>query len=132
MMPTRTDSLRTPAWLLKGLTRSEPGVLELDNGRLAFTTEQGRVFQAPLEDVRDITFPWYYFGGGAKLTVNNTRYRVSFVRPNDASDVPSRLLAGAGGAGAALGLLTVGRKVLDIGQGRAAGKAWKAALASQV
>ncbi len=123
-----TDSLLTPAWLLKGLTGSVPGVLELESGRLAFTTEEGRVFEAPLAEIRDVVFPWYYFGGGAKLTVNGERYRLSFVRPNDASDVPGRLLAGAGSAGAALGLLTVGRKIRDIGSGRAAGKAWKELL----
>ncbi len=128
MAPTKADSLCTPAWLLKGITGSVPGVLELHAGRLAFTSEEGRVFECPLEVLRDAKFPWYYFGGGVKLTVNNERYRLSFVRPNDASDVPGRLLARAGGPASALGLLTVGRKIMDIGEGRTAGKAWKAVL----
>ncbi len=130
MMPTQNDSLFTPAWLLKGITGSVPGVLELHNGRLAFTTEEGRVFEAPLAEVRDVKFPWYYFGGGVKLTVNNESYRLSFVRPNDASDIPGRLLARTGGPGAVAGLLTVGQKIVDIGEGRAAGKTWKAVLTS--
>ncbi len=130
MTPSANDSLCTPAWLLKGITGSVPGVLELHNGRLAFSTEDGRVFEAALNDVREVNFPWYYFGGGVKLAVKNERYRLSFVRPDDATDVPGRLLARTAGPGVVAGLLTVGQKIVDIGEGRAAGKAWKAVLTS--
>jgi hypothetical protein len=119
--------LRTPAWQLIGLTRSEPGVLELINGSLAFTTEEGRLFHASLADVTNVHFPWYYFGGGVKLTVGSRRYRLSFVRPNDETDIPGRLMARSQDGGAAA-LLTAGRKVRDIGEGRRAGRAWRAAL----
>lgn len=126
-MDARTPvALRTPAWLLVGLTGHRPGVLELAAGRLAFTGEEGRVFEAPLAAVEDVVFPWFYFGGGVKLTVAGTRHRVSFVRPNGAEAVPPRLLEGA--EGGALALLTAHEKLRDIGEGRAAGKAWKAAL----
>jgi hypothetical protein len=121
-----TKTLRTPAWQMVGITVSVPGVLELADGRLGFTTVEGRVFEAPLAEVSDVVFPWYYFGGGVKLRVGGEQVRISFVRPNDATDVPGRVLAGEGDAGAAL--LTVGRKVDDIGQGRAAGSAWRAIL----
>ncbi len=121
--------LRTPAWLLVGLTGSRPGVLELADGRLAFTAEDGRVFEAARRDITDVVFPWFYFGGGVKLTVAGTRHRLSFVRPNGAEDVPARLVDGtADVAGGALALLTAHEKLRDIGEGRAAGKAWKAAL----
>ena len=120
-------ALRTPAWLLIGLTRSEPGVLELADGVLAFTTEGGRLFAASLSEVGNVRFPWYYFGGGVKLSIGSVQYRLSFVRPNDASDIPGRLMARTeDGGGAAL--LTTGRKIMDIGEGRRAGKAWRAAL----
>ena len=131
MIASPNDSLRSPAWLLEGLTRSVPGVIELDDGRLAFRTEQGTVFDVPVIEVHEITFPWYYFGGGLKLTVKNTRYRLSFARPNEASDIPGRLLAGAGAAGSVVGLLTAARKVRDIVVARAAGRAWKAMLAGR-
>lgn len=128
------EVLRTPAWLLIGLG-NVPGVLELADGRLGFTTEEGRVFEAPLSQINDLKFPWYYFGGGMKLRVGNEKYRVSFVRPNGASDVPGHLFARTdilGAAGDVVGLLTAGRKFLDVGQGRRAGKAWKSVLAAQL
>jgi hypothetical protein len=122
-------SLRTPIWQLVGLFGNRPGLLELAGGRLAFTTDEGQVFDAPLSEVTAIKFPWYYFGGGMKLRVGAARYRFSFVRPNGAEDIPGRLLAREGDAVAAL--LTAGRKIADIGTGRQAGKAWKSVLGAQ-
>jgi hypothetical protein len=81
MTTTLTATLCTPAWLLKGMTGSAPGLLEIENGEIVFTGEDGRVFGAPIDEVATI-FPWYYFGGGAKFTVGRNTYRVSFVRPN--------------------------------------------------
>lgn len=124
------DALCTPAWLLVGITGSTPGVLELADGRLAFTTEEGRIFDVPLAEVSAIKFPWYYFGGGIKFSIGADNYRLSFVRPNDASDIPGRLLARTE-LGGPVALLTAGRKVLDIGEGRRAGKAWKSVLAAR-
>src|SRR5262245_46016581 len=118
--------LRTPAWLLVGLFGNRPGVLELSGGRLAFHTGEGCLFDAPLAEVTAVTFPWYYFSGGVKVTVQGKRYRFSFVRPNGAEDVPGQVLAREGNP---LGLLTAGQKVVDIGSGRQAGKAWREALA---
>ena len=125
-----SPDLRTPAWLLIGLTRSEPGVLELADGILAFTTEAGHRFAVSVSELGRVHFPWYYFGGGVKLEIGAVEYRLSFVRPNDASDIPGRLAAKTGD-GAAEALLTAGRKVMDIGVGRRAGRAWKAALRSE-
>ncbi len=121
-------SLRTPAWQLLGLFGNRPGMLELAKGRLAFTTDEGRVFEASLAEVTDIKFPWYYFGGGMKVRVGATKYRLSFVRPNGAEYVSGRLMAEAGNP---LALLTVGHKIADIGSGRQAGKAWKRVLTGQ-
>lgn len=126
------EVLQSPAWLLVGIGNT-PGVLELDDGWLAFTTEEERVFHTPVAQVEDLKFPWYYFGGGMKFRIGDKKYRISFVRPNGASDVAGRLLAKTdvgGAAGDAFALLTAGRKVLDVGSGRGAGKAWKSALGS--
>ncbi len=129
-MAQPVQNLRTPAWLLMGISNSE-GVLELAGRRLAFTSPKGRVFDAALADITNITFPWYYFGGGVKLQVGQSRYRISFVRPNGGAYAASDLLASTGtAAGAAGALLTTGLTVQDIGSGRKAGKAWKAALAN--
>lgn len=119
-------NLRTAVWLLEGMTRNRPGVLELFNGVIAFTAAEGRVFEGPVSAATDVEFPWYYFGGGMKLTVGGTRHRISFVRPNGAEVAEARLLEGTGAEG--LSLLTVHQKIADIGEGRRAGKAWKAAL----
>ncbi len=124
------NALCTPAWLLTGIA-NKPGVLELARGRLAFTAQDGRVFEAALADVTNINFPWYYFGGGVKLQVGPHKYRISFVRPNGGTYAAGGLLADTGGvAGAAGALLTAGLAVRDIGSGRHAGNAWRAALAA--
>ena len=129
-MPT-TDpepTLASQAWLLVGLTQSRAGHLVLDRGELAFVHDDGTLlFRARLAEVRDISFPWYYFGGGCKLTVAGVRHRLSFVRPNDAADAVDRMAARVGDAGAVLDQVT--GKAADIGEGRAAGRAWRAALA---
>jgi hypothetical protein len=104
--------LHTPAWLLLGLTGSEEGTLELANGRFTFTSIDGqRVFDVALAEVREVKFPWYYFGGGMKLSIGTERYRVSFMQPGNT----------AGGGG-----------LEDIAPGREIGKQWRAALTSRV
>lgn len=102
------NALCTQAWLLTGLTRSIPGILESANGRFALTTEEGRVFDVPLSEVTGVKFPWYYFGGGVKFHIGVNRYRLSFVKPTGYSG-----------------------EIGDIGEGRRAGKVWKSALCLQ-
>jgi hypothetical protein len=124
------QELCTPVWMLVGMSGSVPGVLELAEGKVAFTSAEGRVFEAPLSEV-SVKYPWYYFGGGCKITTGGKTYRISFVRPNNAADVPGSLLARTGSElGGAFALLTAGRKLGDIGKGRKAGKAWKGAFAA--
>jgi hypothetical protein len=104
------------------MTGSTPGLLELAGGVIALTTGTGRAFEAPVADV-SVKFPWYYFGGGCKVTVpGGATHRVSFVRPNGAEDF---------GGDSPIALLTAADKLSDIGAGRRAGKAWKAALAGR-
>ena len=136
-----TNSPRTVAWLLMGLTGSAPGVLQVSDGRLSYTAHgrgaltggqlrelerrTGRsgladeltgeavvtLFDVPLAAVSDVVFPWYYFGGGMKLTAADVGYRFSFIKPQNTQDWPG---------------------VADIPGGRAAGKAWRETLASPV
>ena len=106
--------LRTPAWRLIGLTRSEPGILALAEGRLTYRTNAGVMFDVPLMDISEVVFPWYYFGGGVKLNAVGEAYRFSFVEPNDA---PSSPLVGPGGVG--------------VTAGRQAGAEWKRILKGQ-
>jgi hypothetical protein len=122
-----SESFASPAWRMVGLTRSIPGVLALADDTLTFTDEEGTRFRAPLAAVSGVTFPWYYFGGGMKLVVDGTRYRLAFVRPNDADDLQDRLASRIGDAGAALNQVTV--KVTDIRDGRQVGRRWRQLLA---
>ena len=110
-------------WLLKGLTGSAAGRLELKRDRLRFSTRAGVLFDVPLRDVSGVTYPWYYFGGGMKVRVGETQYRFSFVRPNGAEHAIGRALGEAGNPAA---LLVAGGKIGDIRSGRALGRRWRA------
>lgn len=113
------------AWLLQGLTQSIPGWLDLQGGRLRFTTPDEVVFESPLSEVTAITFPWYYFGGGMKLRAGGAPYRISFVKPNGAEYAVARGLAAHGDPAS---LLLAAEKVADIHTGRGAGRRWRAVL----
>jgi len=113
------NALCTQAWLLIGITRSLPGVLESTDGRLLYTTEEKRVFDVPLSDVTDVNFPWYYFGGGVKFKIGTESYRLSFVQPDDGSgEAPYKTEFGDPAAFFATGIFG----------GRRAGRAWKSVL----
>lgn len=111
-MTTKTPRFGSKAWLLRGI-RSLPGTLQFARGRLSFTAfdagnfrgrqlrslEQdfGRtelvgmltegktavVFDVPLSAVQAVHFPWYYFSGGLRLTLNGVRYRFGFDQPSN-------------------------------------------------
>lgn len=89
--------------------------LEAEAGRVGLAKQLGDdqrtvVFEVPLSEVQDVTFPWYYFSGGVKLTLGGVRYRFGFDRPAN-TKMPSESLD--------LG---------DISKARRSGKAWKAVL----
>jgi hypothetical protein len=94
----------TRVWRLSGLTGSEPGDLELNNGRLTFTPHELGTpgFDVPFAEVNDVNFPWHYLGGGFKMRIGGEQYRFSFVEPHN--------------------------EAADISGGRAKGKTWKKLL----
>ena len=141
-MAKRKTQLSTKAWLLRGIS-SIPGTLKLSKGRLSFTAfdagtcwgfqlrkleaETGReglaerldhgkntiVFDVPLADVQKVRFPWFYFSGGVKLTLDGVRYRFGFDKPAN-TRMPSE-----------------GVDLSEISKARRSGKAWKAVLLEQ-
>jgi hypothetical protein len=125
--------LATAAWILIGTTRSTPGVLVHDGGRLAFFDRKGAIFDVPVEEVSAVVFPWYYFGGGCKLRAGEHAVRLSFVRPNGAPDLTESdlaaardlVLTGFRGAGQLLG---AANSVMDIRKGREATRQWRQVL----
>jgi len=124
-----------------GLFGSAPGVLRLADGRLCLKVqgsgalwgrqlraleriarqpglaerlsrgETAEIFNTPLERVRRVVFPWYYFDGGAIVETDHARFRLSFLQPQN-----TKILEPLSG--------TIG----EIAEGRRAGKAWKVAL----
>lgn len=132
-----TNGFATPVWRLVGAVRSVPGVLRFADDRVSFTTAEGVDFDTPTASVTDVKFPWYYFGGGMKVSVNGESYRFSFLKPNAGDDVPEHLLQDVEQASMrsrvadAVGILTVDVEAGGFARGRKAGKAWKAALASR-
>jgi hypothetical protein len=108
--------MRSPAWLLSGLTGSVAGELELTQACLIFETRDSRrILDAALSELSAVTFPWYYFGGGMKVRIGMETYRLSFARPGNLPDHFSE----AADAG-------------DSGSARRAGAAWKSALAALI
>ena len=113
------------AWRLIGTFRTQAGWLDLTTGRLGYTSEtRGEEFDVRLDEVKDVVWPWYYFGGGVKLTVNGEQYRLSFVLPNGA-EYPTARMAAAADPGS---LAVVLQKGNDIAAGRDAGKEWRRRL----
>ncbi|MEX0659837.1 MAG: hypothetical protein WD080_11945 [Egibacteraceae bacterium] len=130
--PLPTGSLATAAWVLVGMTRNVPGILATDGQRLTFASAEEVLLDSPMEEISEVVFPWYYFGGGCKLRVGDERIRLSFVRPNNAPDATDTTLNAA--RDRVLGSLPGGQlhravgSLRDIGKGRAAGKAWRSVL----
>lgn len=132
MSERHPEDFASYSWRLIGTLRSEAGWLDLTDGRLRYTTEAREVFDVRLDEVTDVVWPWYYFGGGVKLRVGGEQYRFSFVLPNGAEYPRARPQAGAGDPAA---LAVVAKKGDDIARGRQAGREWRrrfeaAALAS--
>lgn len=117
------------AWLLIGTFRTAAGWLDLTAGRLRFSTPEEVVFDVAVERISDVDWPWYYFGGGVKLTAAGVRYRLSFVLPNGGECPEARATAAAGDPAA---LALVVHKASDIGAGHKVGKEWKRRLAEAV
>lgn len=78
-----------------------------------------------LAEVGGLTFPWYYFSGGLKLTVAGEEYRLSFVEPNGARYPEARAQAAAGDPQA---LAFVAAKAQEVGVGRGVGRRWRSLL----
>ena len=125
--------LLSPAWLIGGL-RNVPGYLATDGTGLTFTSDEP-VFDVALRQVTDVSWPWWWFGGGVKLTAAGQRWKITFVRPNGMPPPhPSMLATGVGvfallgGAAGTLHDIHALRGIADIGTGRAAGRMWREVL----
>ena len=128
-------ALVSPAWLIGGL-RNVPGYLATAQGGLTFGSDTP-VFDVPLSQVTDVSWPWWWFGGGLKLTAAGQRWKITFVRPNGMPPPhPSMLATGVGVFGLLSGTLPPTalqdvdalRGLADVRSGRAAGRQWREVL----
>lgn len=134
------DQLCTPAWWHRGLKGIESGILHLSDGKLSLIvdgitwslTEDQRIFDLPLSEIHEVTFPWYYLGTGVRLHIDRQKYRLWFGKPNkNARTVSLRLLQKAESE-AGTAFLPGPRHGFDWSGMRQAVQAWKEALASRV
>ncbi len=109
----------SPAWLLLGMVNSLPGILKLQDFRLEYIAldsgslwmkglrrlekrmevpglaerldngENTPLFAVELSEVQSIYFPFYYFGAGVHLKINNQKLRLSFIQPQN-TQMPAR------------------------------------------
>jgi hypothetical protein len=130
--------LATPAWLMAGRLRNVPGALVAGEGRLAFVGDDGPVFNVAMNEVTDVGWPWYWFGGGCRLAAAGEKYKITFVRPNGAPPVSPSLLRSGASLHSMYATLTEGplpagavsavSGLFDVRSGRQAGRAWKGVL----
>jgi hypothetical protein len=128
---TAGSVLATPAWVMAGWGRNVPGALVAGGGRLAFLAEDGVLFDVPIAEVTDVTWPWHWFGGGVRLHAAGTPFKITFVLPAGAvPPSPSLLDAALGLVGAAAGVVPSHSLAgaLDIRRGRGAGRRWREVL----
>lgn len=147
--PNRPLELRTPAWLLRGIS-SIPGELLLGSGQISFAAfNTGSAWpwqlrkleravgtvgiaQAIDDGVRTVVFhwpadsvqawcPWYYFGGGIKLRRESLVLRFSLGEPANQQTRFNRLDAGPALEG-------VSDTAAQVGTMRSRGALWLAAL----
>ncbi|NRA97726.1 MAG: hypothetical protein HRU14_16135 [Planctomycetes bacterium] len=118
--------LRTPVWLMDGLTQSVPAALQVAGDHIALGTVALPLFRVGLADLEDVQSPWWWFGGGIRFRADDKSYRISFVRPRDADDAMTRFLMSqlrpTGGGSASSGVAREARA------GRAMGRTWRALL----
>jgi hypothetical protein len=109
----KSPSFSSPAWLLLGLINSLPGLLRLHDEQLSYVAynsgtlgsrglsrleerlalpelafklvsdQPTTLFKIHLSEIDSVHFPFYYFSAGMHLKVNDQKYRLSFIRPNN-------------------------------------------------
>jgi hypothetical protein len=126
-----TPTLQAIVWQRRGLG-NVPGVLVLANRILAFTTEDGCLFQVPAQEIEDLRWPWYSMNAAFKATINGKKYYISFARPNGAAAASPHVLSRAAlgeAAGAAFDVLRIAGLTGSVFEGIKTGRLWKAELA---
>jgi hypothetical protein len=126
--------LRTVAWMYDPV-RSEPGMLELRQGELAFVSSDGTdVFRASSSEVT-ASFPRWARHLNFTLRVRGRKFRVCLARPTNAADAQINRADQIGvlAALASGGVTSVGSPQFETWpEGARNGRAWKAALTAEL
>lgn len=78
-----TQQLISKTWQIAGIFGAvTPGALVWKNQQVAFITEEGIQFQAPLADITNIKWPFLRMGMGFDAVVYGKKYKFSFAKPN--------------------------------------------------
>lgn len=123
------QEINSKVWQMHGaLTVATPGILILENGNVSFITEEGEQFNVPVATITEIKWPFLQFGLGFNATVNGTKYKFTFMKPNGAPELSDSSL------GQLARFTRLGRGVDAVatlakwGDNKKSAKQWKAVL----
>lgn len=123
------QQLASKVWNWRSFGGSTPGLLLFDEGQVSFTTEAGEEFHVPVNELKEVKWPFLQFGLGFSATVNGQKYKFTFMKPAGAADFDDSALT-------ALAKLTRISRSLDAisslskwGNNKKTAKEWKALLA---
>jgi len=82
------NKIVSKAWSLHGmLVTPTPGLLVFEDGFVSFITENGQEFEVPVNELKQVKWPFLQFGYGFNTMVNNKKYQFTFMKPNSAPDL---------------------------------------------
>ena len=78
-----TDEIVSKVWQIHSLIgRVTPGLLVWKNGQVVFITAEGIQFNEPVQELKDVKWPFLRMGVGFDTVVNGKKYKFSFTKPN--------------------------------------------------
>ena len=70
-------------WRIYGIVSEvTPGLLVWNNRLVSFITEEGKEFEVPVSEIKNIRWPFLRMGLGFDAEVNGEKYKLSFTKPN--------------------------------------------------
>lgn len=79
------QDLTTKVWQTHGIFQSAiPGCLVLHDSNMAYITDAGEQFNAPLFELMEVKWPGLQMGFGFNAMINGQKYKFTFMKPNGA------------------------------------------------
>lgn len=121
--PEEKASFAGTVYLKTGFFSAVRAVLARSGDELILATANREVFRVPLTFVEKVEFPWWWFGGGMRVTVGGMCHTLSFSAPRTVEGEDSDWLRHVGG-----GLYGSEQALRQAASARRSSKEWKAAL----